>query len=229
MLRLFAKPYRPANSERPEVLKYQPMKKVVLIAILFAFINHIKAQTYQFPFGKARKPSTLDTTQYYFPLFKSRDNIMPDTATVIRHSAQLKALGEPIIFYNNTTDRIYRFTWLRSNDNPIAIRIVLHDHHTTLYWKECDPAGKLIIDKQKEVDNSAWHKFGKLTSLINTCTPDTGKHSSAGTSEWILECEMGGYYQYEVFYSPGTSTSYYKCCDYLIGLTDLDIPADRKY
>src|ERR1700748_678876 len=184
------------------------MRKITLILLLFiAFTTQLKAQTYYFPFGKARKPSSLDTTQYYFPLFKSYDNIMPDTATVIRRSAQLKALGEPIIFYNNTTDRIYRFTWLRSNDNPIAIRIVLHDHHTTLYWKECDRTGKLIIDKQKEIDNSAWHKFGKLTSLINTCTPDTGKHNPAGTSEWLLECALGGYYQFGEYHSPGTSTS----------------------
>jgi len=206
------------------------MKKAIFIILLsIAFTTQLKAQKYYFPFGKARKPSSLDTTQYYFPLFKSYDNIMPDTATVIRNSAQLKALGEPIIFYNNNSDRIYRFTWLRASDNPIVIRLVLRNGHTFIYWKESDRTGKLIIDKQKEVDNSAWHKFAKLTARINSCAPDTDRHRAAYTSDWILECKIGGYYQYGEFYSPGSSTNLYQCRDYLIGLTDLDIPPDRKY
>jgi len=204
-------------------------KTAFILLLLIVFTTQLKAQIYNFPFGKARKPSSLDTQQYYFPLFRSKDNIMPDTTAVIRRSARLKALGEPVIFYNNAFGRIYRFTWLRSNDNPIAVRLECRNSHNFLYWKECDANGKLIVDKQKEISNSAVRAFRKLLVAINTCAPDTGRHSTAGTSEWILEFTMGGYYQYGVYYSPGTSTSYYQCGDYLIGLTDLDIPANRKY
>jgi hypothetical protein len=213
------------------------MKKIALfIFILMAFINTLKAQRYFFPYGKQNAPIQTDTPQYHFPLFKSYDNVTPDTARVKHYSEQLTALNEPVIYVDRTHFRVFRFIWLRSADHPIAIRLTKQDNEYILYWKEADGTGegkpgKLITDKQKVISGSNYGTFRKLLKQVNTCKLDTGRYIPAGTqgSQWIVEGKEGGIYEVVDMWSPAKSNALYKACDYLIGLTDLTIAPERKY
>lgn len=211
------------------------MRKIILICILSFAFTQLKAQQYIFPRGKNKPVPTLDTPQYYFPLFRSKDNIMPDTATVIRRSAYLKAINEPVLYTDLSHNGTFRFTWLRSADHPVVVRVVRDGDHCTLYWKESDGTGntvpgKLIVDKQTTMRSSDWGKFRRMLLKINTCAIDTTGHPLPGThSEWIMEGFEGGYFQYSEFYTPGPTNAMYKACDYLMSFTDLVIAPGRKY
>lgn len=150
-------------------------------------------------------------------------------------SKQLIALKEPIIFNDNSTKEIYRFTWLRSFHNPIAIRFEKLGDDYRLYWKLCSGAGgyapgKLIIDKQKVIDKSIWDEFKKLLDQINFWKLNTTEEV-IGTdgAEWIIEGKDSKHYQVVDRWTPNHESDYFKCCNFLISLTDLKISERDKY
>ena len=151
------------------------------------------------------------------------------------YSGQLFALKEPIIFSNETQDEIYRFTWLRTFHNPIAIRIEKQDGNYTLYWKLANGAGgydpgELEINKQKTLDKKIWEEFiSKLNGAdfwnLGVVHNENGKDGS----QWILEGKSTNKYHVVDRWSPGKGSKFYECCDYLLSSTDLIISYEKKY
>ncbi len=151
------------------------------------------------------------------------------------YSKQLIALKEPIIFSDTSKKEIYRFTWLRTFHNPIAIRIERLGNDYTLYWKLCDGAGgyapgKLIVDKQKIVDKNIWDAFIKLLDQINYWKLNTFEEfMGTDGAEWILEGKSLNRYQVVERWTPNHESKYFNCCDFLYKLTDLLVPEKDKY
>lgn len=205
-----------------------------MMACVFAPYSH--AQVWLFS-KKQRQQLALqtDTVQYKFPLIKAADSMWLDTATVMHRTKYLNAFNEPALFLDDSNDQAVRFTWLRSKDRPVIIRLVLHNNHAIVYWKECDGMGtdapcKLIITGHKELSASAWHDFRRLALKVNNCTVDLNNNADPGkTSEWVLEAKMGNMYILMKKNSPSSVSDVYKSCNYLIGLTDLVIPDADKY
>ena len=196
----------------------------------------------------------LDKDQFYFPLklfpvkeyyyagdssgvqkFKTRIiEGEKDTFVVKWYSKYLYRMKEPLLFNLKGKIETYRFTWLRSFDNPIAIRIEKENDTYTLYWKVCDGAGgydpgKLIINKSKIISKADWSRFKNKLKESNFWSLEPGR-ASLGTdgSEWIMEGAKSNNYHVVTIWSPSDG-KYYEACRYLLELTNLDIPKDKIY
>jgi hypothetical protein len=189
------------------------MKKIIFILLLsIAFINHIKAQQLYFPKGSI------------------------DTFTNKWYSKQLIAMNEPVLYTSKSTDEIYRFTWLRTFDHPIAITITKHRNSYLLIWRECSGAGgykpgEIIVNKQKKITKANWDFFQYRLKQLGFWKLATEEKDVMGNdgAQWILEGKTPNAYHVTDRWTPGPGTDYNKCCDYLLSLTDLQIVKDRKY
>jgi cell fate regulator YaaT (PSP1 superfamily) len=136
------------------------MKNIATLIIIFISYLNFYSQGFQ-----------IDRNLSYFPTKMSRNNSIQPGINGFRadwYSKQLRALKEPIIFSDTSKKEMYRFTWLRTFHNPIAIRIEKENNNYKLYWKLCNGAGgydpgELIIDKQKKVDKITWGYIFKNT------------------------------------------------------------------
>lgn len=176
-----------------------------------------------------------DRSIFYFPPkhFEKKNKL--DSFVNNWYSEQLFAMREPIIFVDKTSSEIYRFTWLRTFRNPIAIRIEQHGNNYYLYWKLCNGAGgynpgQLIVNKQKTIDKRTWDEFKNKLNRIRFWNLKTTKRDQGHDgSEWILEGKKYKKYHVVDRWSPDRRSNYYQCCDFLIQLTDLQIKGNEKH
>lgn len=151
------------------------------------------------------------------------------------YSGQLRALGEPLIF-DQKSDTIYRFTWLRTFDHPVAVRIQKNNDRIKLTWKMSDGAGgyspgELIVIKTIELSGSEWNEFQSLLEKAkywSMPTKDQSGISGNDGSRWIMEGVQNGKYNVVDRWSPRNS-AYQELGMFLINLTDLDIPLKEVY
>ncbi len=179
-----------------------------------------------------------DSTTFYFPLKSFHDTsntVGLDSFLVTWYSRQLFALREPVIYEDKSQNEIYRFTWLRTFHNPIAIRIEKHVDEYVLYWKLSNGAGgydpgELSIAKQKILDKKTWQEFIRRLNQTDfwkliSKEVNFGKDGS----EWILEGKAENKYQVVDRWTPEENSRYYQCCNFLLSLTDLKIKGREKY
>ena len=181
---------------------------------------------------------TIDTNRYYFPfeIFKDTASFIgSDTFQVERYTRNLKALGESSLFNKNISNEIYRLLWLRTFDNPVAIRIENDQDCYRLFWKVSNgkggfEPGELVSFKSRQIDESDWNKFQYLLDKIdfwNYETVETGLHGDDG-SRWVIEGRKGNNYHLTDRWTP-QNNDYFKCGEFLIKLTDLEIPEVDMY
>ena len=180
----------------------------------------------------------INKNQGYFPLKVFTDTsiyVGYDTFQVEWYSKHLITMKEPLIFNKKQDKSTFRFLWLRTFDNPIAIRIEKHSDIYSLTWKLCDGAGgydpgKLVINKTKKIDKETWDKFQDMISKSDYWNLATNEVDIIGTdgSQWILEGTDKNNYHVVDRWTP-RGGSFYDCCDFLIGLTDLKIKKEDKY
>lgn len=151
------------------------------------------------------------------------------------YSKHLKALQEPILFNQSTEKQIFRFTWLRSFHNPIAIRLEKRNDNVILYWKLCNGAGgyepgELIINRSKELSSKEWNEFNSMIKQSSFWTSKSVVNEILGTdgAQWILEGINMGNYQVVDRWTP-SENDFKKCCLYLLNMTDLNIPKREIY
>ena len=157
-----------------------------------------------------------------------------DTFVVRWYSEHLYAMKEPLLFNKNLNKEVYRFTWLRTFHNPIAIRIENTGKNYKLTWKLCDGAGgyepgKLTINKSVEINPEKWDMFKSKLDSLDYWNMNLGR-MSIGTdgAEWILEGVNKEKYNVVTIWSPSKG-NFYDACNYLLSLTDLEINEDDKY
>jgi hypothetical protein len=180
----------------------------------------------------------MDSSEYYFPLkafLDSADYPGQDVFVLKWYSKHLFAMKEPIIFKDKSQNEVYRFTWLRTFDDPIAIRIERQGDNYFLYWKSEDGSGgyapgKLIIDQQKVIAKETWIEFLKRLEQIDFWGLST-KDNVWGMdgSRWILEGKTPAHYHVVDRWTPDAKSDYYQCCNFLIEQTDLIIKDNEKY
>jgi len=180
----------------------------------------------------------VDTNRYYFPLDVFTDTasfVGKDTFLVERYTQKLKALGEPSLFNKDGSKEIYRMLWLRTFHNPIVIRIEKDQDSYRLYWKVSSgkggyEPGELISYKSRQIEKSDWDKFQDLVDRIafwNSETVEKGLHGDDG-SRWIIEGVKGKDYHLTDRWTP-RDNDYFKCGEFLIRLTDLEISKEEMY
>ncbi len=170
----------------------------------------------------------------YFPV-KAHDDSGLSSFEVKWYSNALSAMNEPILFIDKTNNEVYRFTWLRSFHHPIAIRIAKQGDAYFICWKSLSGAGgyapgKLIVNKQKNISKVIWNKFIEQIAGIDFWSMKTSVNETGlDGAQWILEGRSVGKYHVVDKWTPQASSDYYKCCDFLIGLTDLQFKGNEKY
>jgi hypothetical protein len=143
----------------------------------------------------------------------------------------LFALREPLLFNKRENKEIYRFTWLRTFHNPIAIRIERSKDKHTVIWKLSNgihSPGILVESGQKEIAKRDWYEFTQLLEKTNfSDMPTEVRYCGLDGAYWILEGTDNSRYHVVKRWSP--NDDYSRCCDYLISLTDLRIADREKY
>jgi hypothetical protein len=223
------------------------MKRLIASAFLFAFIlvacrnenvNNV-ADTLVMneipPVDTTLIPT--DSNVYYFPSeLLCDEEAYTGQATFLNkwYSKHLFAMREPIVFKDKSKTESYRFTWLRTFNDPVAIRIEKHNDVYALYWKSCEGSGgyapgKLIVDQQKLISEETWIEFIKRLNQIDFWNLSTReKNLGMDGAQWILEGKKPTQYHIVDRWTPGESSDYYQCCSFLIDLAELDInPADK--
>jgi hypothetical protein len=203
------------------------MKQTIILSILILAIlgscqrkkNKIFSDSVTISYDLLDMYIPTNSTQLYFPVdFDSFRNEW--------YSEHLFAMREPILFSDSCQTETYRFIWLRTFDNPISIRIEKQKNIYLLTWKLCNGAGGyeprlLTIAKQKQIDDTVWENFKRLLNHIDFWNMDTESETMGlDGSQWILEGKAPNKYHVVDRWTP-TNDAYYKCCDFLIGLTDL--------
>ncbi|MFH0895223.1 MAG: hypothetical protein V2A54_12380, partial [Bacteroidota bacterium] len=104
-----------------------------------------------------------------------------------------------------------------------------------IIWKLCNGAGGyapgvLTVYKKKFIDKDTWLEFKSKVDQIDFWNLKK-RDSFIGLdgSYWILEGKIPTQYNVADRWSPNNDGTFYQCCDYLIGLTDLKIENNKKY
>jgi len=188
------------------------MKKYLFISVLLGcYMSCLSAQ-----------PKT------YFPA-GANDTLHLNTFEVKWFSEQLAALEEPVIFNDSTGFEGYRFTWLRTFHNPIAIRIEKQGDEYWLFWKKCDGAGgyapgEIITDRKRKIEIKDWAAFQKKVDSIDFWKmPARIRNYGNDGAEWILEGRVNGTYHVVDRWSPDSANAYFRCCYFLVQLTRMKI------
>jgi hypothetical protein len=181
---------------------------------------------------------TIDSNRYYFPLEIFADTssyIGRDTFFVERYTQNLKALGESSFFNKAGSKDMYRLLWLRTFHNPVAIRIEKHQDDYRLFWKVSNgkggyAPGELIGYKSRQISQSDWDQFQKLIAKIDFWNAESTEKGLSGDdgSRWIIEGVRGNDYHVTDRWTP-RNDDYFTCGEFLIKLTDLDIPKEEMY
>jgi len=148
------------------------------------------------------------------------------------YSKHLKALNEPVLS-DTLSAKIYRFTYLRTFDNPIVIKIENKNDSISILWKISDGAGgyepgEIIENESKELTTVDWQLIENKIDSIDFWNLPTVENELLGTdgSQWILEGKALGKYNVVDRWCGGKISS---VCRQLIELTDLELKEDDIY
>jgi hypothetical protein len=179
----------------------------------------------------------IDYNVKYFPLECFYDSIHNRSGNfkVRRFSYILFALKEPLLYNKVEPKIIFRFTWIRTFHNPIAIRIENNNNNYRLYWKKASgeggyDSGDLVVNQEKVLTEQEWNKFIELINILKFWDQTTlGNYRGAyDGAEWILEGTTKEYYHVINMFSPSNG-KFYDCCNYLITLTGMEFKEMEKY
>ena len=212
-----------------------PARYLIFIALLFNPLvcqSQIKGQIHP-------KEETSIDFEFYFPFEVFRDTsiyIGRDTFLNSWYSQHLFAMKEPVIFNDTSHREIYRFTWLRTFHNPVAIRIEKDEENYFLVWKVCDGAGgydpgALKVNQQMRISEHDWIEFQSNLSKSKFWQEETNDSDNMGLdgSHWILEGKKDDEYHVVDRWTPKADSKYYQTCNYLIQLTNYRVRSREKY
>lgn len=148
---------------------------------------------------------------------------------------QLNDLGENCL-YNKEVEAntiIYRFTWLRSFDPPVAIRLEKIDNEIILYWKVGKGSGGykpegLKKEGHKKLSLKEWIAFERLITESNfENLPNEKFVLITDGATWTLEERTFDRFKAHHTNSPSKGISI--ACMYLLDLTNIKIKEGDKY
>lgn len=151
------------------------------------------------------------------------------------YSKHLSAMKEESL-YSPEGDWIesYRFLWLRSFHNPVAVRLWKCGSARFISVKELDGAGgyepgRLILDRKRELTLEEWNAFRH--HLEDSCywqLPTRDDGGGLDGAQWILEGVKGGRYHVVDRWTPQNG-SYRELCLYALKLSGLKLDTSELY
>lgn len=176
-------------------------------------------------------PLPIDSAIFYF---KTKSNWHDTIINVVDsfanswYSKMLYSLQEPVLKNYNGNKEIYRFTWLRTFNHPVSIRLEKQGDIVNLFSKVCDGAGgyepgKIIFNTtinltEKEVDiANITLDNAKFWTLQTESKEDNGKDGS----QWIIEVFKNSKYHMVVRWTPEKGTAFRAIGEYLISISQI--------
>ena len=113
------------------------------------------------------------------------------------HIKNLKALNEPAPLVGKR--EVFRFTWLRTFDNPVVVRIEPIQAQPKLILKVTDGAGgydpgKLTTDKSMSLSGRELKQLQSYLAFLKACKPLRSQHQMFDGAAWIFEYKNGDNY-----------------------------------
>jgi len=182
-----------------------------------------------------------DVNPQYFPtgVFSEYPDIADSRARGV--AKFLRAIGEPSLLdaAKNKSSDSYRLLWLRTFNQPIAIRLTIRPDGTgqlmgvEMTGKSGFDLGVVATTEIVEVSQDQIHQFQDLlqtTEYWSMPTLDVRLHEERirDGADWILEGSRDGRYHVVARTSPSIGT-YRDACLYLINLSKIEVEANRVY
>lgn len=161
---------------------------------------------------------------------------LPETVDTLHlewFSEQLFALNEPLLFNNETNKETYRFTWLRTFDNPISLRIEKEESEIWIYTKVGSGAGgyppeTIKSNRKKKVSISEWEEFiGLLNEHDFWNSINHGSIPGTDGSQWIFEGSTSKKYSVINKSSVREGSALYEIGLFLIDLSNVRVRKNR--
>jgi hypothetical protein len=175
----------------------------------------------------------------FFPKGTFHDRSDFDEFVRVWYVKHLKASKElPLtINYVEGSER-YRFIWLRTFDQPIIIRIEMHDGKASLTAKVLSgkggyEPGTIIEEISRNVSPEEWKSFKSLlveADYWNITNSEFG--AGLDGAQWVMESiSEQGYYLVDLFcpYIFPPFVKFVEACFYLVGLSGININPDDIY
>jgi len=234
------------------------MRTVIIVILSFLAISGCNSQTgHRFLNNEIEIDENnipLNSKEFYFPeeliynveivYEEENDSVVIIKSQIIENSIDslslewfskfLFAMKEPLLFNKPIQKEVFRFTWLRTFDEPVVIRIEKESNQISVSWKVADgkggyEPGNLITNMNKSISIHDWDEFTDLVKKIDFWNMKRSGQSGFDGSEWILEGVNESNYHVVSVWTPNAKSEFYKVCNYLIELTNLKIDEKEKY
>ena len=165
----------------------------------------------------------VDPNAEYFPLEL-------DSTKVPFFSKMLFAMYEPVLYDSKIKKESYRFLWLRTTKNPLAIRIEKQNDTITLYTKVTSGTGgigpgRIRTSDSKILSPKEWNEFLELIKLTDFWNMSAlGDEKMLSGEQWILEGYKADDFNLTEKWNPEKDDPYRKACEYLLNLSG--VPAN---
>lgn len=176
-------------------------------------------------------PFPLDSSAYYFktkPNWQDTTQNALDTFVNKWFSKMLFGLREPVLSSYKGDKEIYRFTWLRTFNHPIAVRVEKQGEIIKLFSKVANGAGgyepgKLIVDTSFELTDAQFKTLLKKIEQADFWTLRTEESDKKGKdgSEWIIEGIKRNKYHMATRWTPERGTEFRKIGEYLFSISQI--------
>lgn len=176
----------------------------------------------------------FENTNIYFPKNFLDDNKESDRFRIRWYTKHLKVMNEPsLLSVPDEINEAYRFLWLRSFHNPIALRIWRVGEQRCLAVKESDGAGgyepgKIIVNETRPLTEDQWIAFKvklEQSNFWNLGQQDINEQGNDG-AQWIVEGNKEKKYHIVDRWGGGENRF---ACLYLLRLSNLKIKEDDIY
>lgn len=165
--------------------------------------------------GVPVEPGTL-----YFPLEL-------DSAKVPFFSKMFFAMYEPVLYNSGLNKESFRFLWLRTIKNPVAVRLEKQNDTVSLYIKVTTGTGgvgpgRISKSEVKILSAKEWNEFQELmnqSDFWNMPTIDDEKKISG--EQWIMEGYKKDDYNLCEKWNPELDDPFRIACEYLLNLAGI--------
>lgn len=173
----------------------------------------------------------------YFPnLVFDHDQGLDDFA-VNWYTQHLKAMSEPsLLELSKTRAHVYRFLWLRTFDNPVAVRLNVNEDGTSLLTVKVTNGrggyapGVLIKNETRRLSKDYTEGFlDQVQELGYWSLPTEVPHRGCDGAEWILEAVKESRYKLVVRWSPEKGAVRTLGLDMMIRLAELKLLYQEVY
>lgn len=178
--------------------------------------------------GHSIRIAELKGRRGYFPRGTYGAIATPETMNEW-YGKHLKAMREPTLLKeSNPGAEVYRFLWLRTFDDPMAVRVERIGSNMNLFVRRLsgsggyDP-GELIFKGSMELDQARWCTFMAKLERANYWNEPLDKDYDSGNdgAQWILEGVREGRYHVVDRWSP-RSGEFREVCIYLLELAGVE-------